>query len=117
MQAGAAGKECWCDSEMNTAGPPANPKGEAKACNNPCAGDPAEMCGGHFMASVVEVPQADLAAWLFIALALLGGAVYVGGGVISGGRRGGGRGLRAHAHYSRWVEVGGLVMDGVAFAR
>eukprot|EP01046_Picozoa_sp_COSAG06_P025192 COSAG06_NODE_2102_length_7592_cov_14.509676_8_plen_427_part_00 len=54
----------------------------------------------------------------FLLLAAVLGAAYVGGGIVLGSKQGaGGAGAKAHPHYSRWVEVHGLVQDGVAFVR
>ena len=54
----------------------------------------------------------------FLLLAAALGAAYVGGGIVLGSKQGlGGAGAKAHPHYSRWVEVHGLVQDGVAFVR
>ena len=45
-------------------------------------------------------------------------ALYVGGGSVFGARASGrAPNLRAHPHHTQWVDVAGLVSDGVAFAR
>ena len=73
---------------------------------------------------------------LFSALLIVGGVLYAGGGIVVGHRRGIGRGMKAHPHYSKLAALGksrrtlfphatlicalaagGLVADGVAFAR
>ena len=54
----------------------------------------------------------------FVLVLVLAGGAYVGGGVALGRRAGGkAAGLKAHPHWPRWVELGGLVSDGVAFSR
>ena len=59
----------------------------------------------------------QILGWLFTAFVLLGGGAYLGGGIAYGQRVGGGKGVRAHPHFSRMVEVGALVMDGLAVVR
>ena len=79
---------------------------------------------------------------LFSALLIVGGALYAGGGIAVGQRRGNGRGIKAHPHYSKLAALGeprrtllspchsfthtnlisllaagGLVADGINFAR
>lgn len=53
----------------------------------------------------------------FDLLLLLGGACYVGVGVLVGSRVGRGSGLRAHPHHGYWVQAKGLCEDGVALVR
>ncbi len=115
---GGSGDECWCSPSLNTDGGN-EPEPNEKACNNPCKGDATEMCGGHFLISLVATSEPDTWAWVFVAVLLLSLAAYAGGGVMLARRSGGGRGqgLKVHPHYGRWVELAGLVSDGVAFAR
>jgi hypothetical protein len=54
----------------------------------------------------------------FLLFAALLGAAYVGGGVALGAKQGAGQtGLKGHPHFRKWVELHGIVQDGVAFAR
>ena len=56
--------------------------------------------------------------WTIVAVLLLGGSAYLGGGTMIGKRTGGaGQGLTTHPHHPRWVALAALVSDGVAFAR
>jgi hypothetical protein len=57
--------------------------------------------------------------WTTVAVLLLCGATYVGGGILIGKRTGGARGTGAalHPHYASWIALAALVSDGVAFAR
>ena len=56
--------------------------------------------------------------WRWVLLLVGGGAAHVGIGVGLGSRTtGSGRGLQAHAHYARWLELRGLVFDGVRMTR
>lgn len=66
--------------------------------------------------------EADEAAKSFVWIVVLGFAAYLGGGVPLGMRsqkRGSGVTglLRVHPHWERFVELHGLVLDGVRFAR
>ena len=57
--------------------------------------------------------------WSFVAMALVGAGLYVGGGVGYARKTGGGAGagLAAHPHYRMWQSVHAMVMDGIAFAK
>lgn len=57
--------------------------------------------------------------WGVVAVLLLGGAAYLGGGIAYGSRRQGRAttGLRAHPHYRQMVALHALVLDGVAVVR
>ena len=70
----------------------------------------------------VEFYGASVWGWSLVGAALVGTVVYLVGGVAFGRKLRGkadaaAGGLAAHPHYSRFVMVHGLVMDGVAFAR
>eukprot|EP01051_Picozoa_sp_SAG22_P009434 SAG22_NODE_788_length_7234_cov_18.112123_6_plen_348_part_00 len=56
--------------------------------------------------------------WSFLAACLVLGAIYVVGGVRSGGGRSWDKAaLRSHPHWHQWVALRGLCRDGVNFAR
>jgi hypothetical protein len=56
--------------------------------------------------------------WSFLAVACLGAGIYVGGGVVAGGRVAGQvRGVQAHPHYSAWLQIYGMVIDGFRLTR
>ena len=90
----------------------------------PCVGtspvimDPAFGCGKTY-----EVTYTCDSGWgmmwgmTFLIFATVAGAAYVGGGILAGSKTGGGKGLSAHPHHGRWMELQGLVQDGVVFAR
>ena len=53
----------------------------------------------------------------FLATLFVGGAAYVGGGVVYAVRVGGAApSLAAHPHHGRWRQAGGLVRDGLRFS-
>jgi hypothetical protein len=56
--------------------------------------------------------------WMFLGVTIPGVALYVGIGVFLQSRAQGGRPrLGLHPHYSRWVEIRGLVLDGIKFSQ
>ena len=115
---GGSGDECWCSPSLHTDGGN-DPEPTDKDCSNPCKGDATLKCGGHFAISLVATAEPDTWAWAFVATVFLSLTAYVVGGAMlarrSGG--GGGAGLKGHPHFGRWMELAGLVSDGVAFAR
>lgn len=114
---GGSGDECWCSPSLHTDGGN-DPEPTQKTCNNPCKGDATEMCGGHFAISLVATSEPDTWAWAFVATVFLSLTAYVVGGAMLARKSGGGReGLKGHPHFGRWMELAGLVSDGVAFAR
>jgi|EP01046_Picozoa_sp_COSAG06_P000027 hypothetical protein len=52
-----------------------------------------------------------------LAMAAVGGGLYLGVGVAIGFRRGGGTRATAHPHFMLWQQLYGLVLDGVGFVR
>jgi hypothetical protein len=80
--------------------------------------------GSMVIGKPVLAPPASL-GWAFIVAVTLGTAAYVGGGIAVGKRSaaaapspGGSLGtLRLHPHFPRWLEIHGLVADGLIFAR
>ena len=57
-----------------------------------------------------------------LVLLLGGGGMYVGGGVAIGRKAGrvgtpGGSALSAHPHWQQWIELSGLVKDGIKFSQ
>jgi hypothetical protein len=99
---------CWCKTDTL----PLNP------------GQPQR---GHGMVAQGFGPSscASRLGGIFSAVVLVGGALYVGGGVVYGARaqgRGGGGGgrrlmLSCHPHHGVWVQLAALVSDGIAFVR
>jgi|EP01049_Picozoa_sp_SAG25_P003951 hypothetical protein len=114
---GGSGNECWCSDELNTAGPPPNKEADKLSdCNTKCSGVKTEMCGGYFLMSVHHVHQLEeTMAWIFVAVFFVGIALYTVGGIAVGMKYGRGRSIRAHPHHHHWVNLAGLVMDGVSF--
>ena len=56
--------------------------------------------------------------WVFLGVTIPGAALYVGIGVFQQSRDQGGRPrLGLHPHYSRWVEIQGLVLDGIKYSQ
>lgn len=56
--------------------------------------------------------------WVFISLLLVIGGAYVGGGVALASRAGTGKlTVQIHPHYGTWVQLRGLVEDGIAYTR
>ena len=56
--------------------------------------------------------------WVFISLLLVIGGGYVVGGVVLSSRAGTGKlVLQSHPHYGTWVQLRGLVEDGIAYTR
>ncbi len=101
-----------CDTLCGTNGGARSPAGLA-----------GETCGGGWHNTTMRVSCGlQWGAQLLLALAL-GGAAYVGGGVFGPFARGSREGpgvkgmLTVHPHYLRWVELGGLVQDGITYAK
>ena len=87
------------------------------ASPGPCG---AQFPGGGGCTDVAELWCDPGSAWGLAVLGLLvvGGGSYVGGGIALGRRVGGSSaGLQAHPHWHRWLELRGLVHDGVRFAQ
>ena len=87
------------------------------ASPGPCG---AQFPGGGGCTDVAELWCDPGSAWGLAVLGLLvvGGGSYVGGGIALGRRVGGSSaGLQAHPHWHRWLELRGLVHDGVRFVQ
>ena len=128
-----AGYACFCGAEKHAEKYVVSKnKLDYSKCDAPCgtnggarspAGKAGEMCGGGWHNTTMRVSCGlQWGAQLLLALAL-GGAAYVGGGVFGPFARGSREGLggkellTVHPHYLRWVELGGLVQDGITYAK
>ena len=89
----------------------------------PCPDLPGQLCGAmgkgklavYALASVC--PAGRAAGWLFSAAVVSAAVLYLAVGTALRHRRTGVRGLQALPHRERWLQVYGLVMDGVQFTR
>jgi hypothetical protein len=55
--------------------------------------------------------------WTFVVVAVGAGFLYLFAGVALGFRRGNGMRAQAHPHYAQWLQLHGLVLDGVSRVR
>jgi hypothetical protein len=62
-------------------------------------------------------PNPTSAGWIFTILLMVFAGLYVGGGIAYGQRSGRGQGFAAHPHRHRWVELHGLIRDGLGWTR
>lgn len=89
----------------------------------PCPDLPGQLCGAlgkgklavYALASVCTTGHA--AGWLFSAAVVSAAVVYLAIGTALRHRRTGARGFQALPHREQWLQVYGLVMDGVQFTR
>ena len=89
-----------------------------KARNCFLKGAPADaIVGGVGNLGMELLPPSSGWGSTLLVLLLLFGAGYVGGGVVLGMRTAGKKGLAAHPHYHRWIELHGLVIDGGSAVR
>jgi hypothetical protein len=65
----------------------------------------------------VEFYEGSYLGWIVVTVLLLGGSSYFGGGYWYNSRSRGLRGIAALPHRQFWIEVAGLVEDGVNFTR
>ena len=88
-------------------------------CSDKCAGDPGQSCGAGGRNTIVRVECGAEWGTEFMLLIFFGvGVFYVGGGVAWAAKmKGAAPALRLHPHFSVWVEVHALVVDGVELAR
>ena len=63
-----------------------------------------------------SVPPSHWGQYTLLLLGLCGG-LYVAAGVVLGSQQGKGYAVRAHPHFQGWMQVKGLVHDGVAFSK
>lgn len=79
-------------------------------------------CGG-WTPPIIELGDPTGGGWSFVFLLLLVGLGYFVGGAVFGARRKGEalkKGpemLKVHPHYGKWLQLHGLVQDGVNFSR
>ena len=79
-------------------------------------------CGG-WTPPIIELGDPTGGGWSFVFLLLLVGLGYFVGGAVYGARRKGEpvkKGpemLKVHPHYGKWLQLHGLVQDGVNFSR
>lgn len=83
-----------------------------------------QNCGGFWEVNVYRIRadvavEVDDASWTLAIILIVGGLGYFLGGILLGMRARGDRkpSLKAHLHYTRWVQVYGLCQDGWAFCR
>lgn len=74
---------------------------------------------GHWTGGTGRLAKSSNWGWSFLAIVFLGAGVYVGGGVAVGVRPAAGRArtLPAHPHYSGWLQIYGMAIDGVRLTR
>lgn len=94
------------------------PGNDGAACAAPAAppvvGDP---CPNKPKKFVVEY-LCTRAGWTFVAIAVVGCGLYIGGGLLYGSKVGGKSvALDSHPHHRQWLELRSLTLDGVAYAR
>ena len=102
---GECGSWCTRDVSVGTGCPGDN---AARLCSSAAAAA-APPAGAQFCSSNW--------GWAFLAVAVVLGALYLGGGVAAGARTGAGMRLAAHPHYTRWRQLYGLVLDGAQFSQ
>ena len=81
-----------------------------------CTGKSGEACGGFGFMEIYEMNCSSALGSALAAAILLGGAVYVAGGVVLG-RSSGRPALKAHPHWNKWLEIHALCWDGLAFVK
>ena len=118
-----------CDCGLHDC--PGHPKPEPEICKDPANGGPdggdcgwTNRCRGSIEGCKKgcvwgrEVDDAGTAGLLFSVCVLLAAAAYTGGGIAIGIRSGRPRrGLRSHPHYSQFMQLRGLVVDGARFSQ
>eukprot|EP01045_Picozoa_sp_COSAG04_P029687 COSAG04_NODE_4942_length_1813_cov_3.041318_1_plen_417_part_00 len=110
IDAAAGTGECgsWCtrDVSVGTGCPGDN---AARLCSSAAAAAARASAGAQFCSSNW--------GWYFLSIAVVVGALYLGGGVAAGARTGAGMRLAAHPHYTLWRQLYGLVLDGAEFSQ
>ena len=97
--------------------PGGGPGNDGAACAKPAVPPTGDPCPNHPKQFVVEY-SCTHTGWMLAAMILVGGGVYVGGGVLHGSKAGGKAvALASHPHYGQWQELRALALDGVAYAR
>eukprot|EP01052_Picozoa_sp_SAG31_P041364 SAG31_NODE_6253_length_2102_cov_1.213180_2_plen_257_part_00 len=68
-------------------------------------------------ASALPLSIATNESWAFVWLVMIGGGVYLAAGMVASNRRTGATGLDALPHRRFWVQLYGLVVDGLQYTR
>ena len=88
------------------------------ACNEPCPGDPSQLCGSGGRNLIIRVNCGSDWGLSFLLLCGVCGGLYVGGGVAYRAKtQGQPAALASHPHWARWQELRSLVTDGADYAR
>eukprot|EP01052_Picozoa_sp_SAG31_P019706 SAG31_NODE_1449_length_8308_cov_2.319893_2_plen_315_part_00 len=88
------------------------------ACDNKCPGDPLQACGGGGRNTLVRIECGIEWGHEFLVVLFVACGCYVGGGIAWAAKtRGAVLSPRSHPHWTTWLELHGLVLDGVRFVR